>query len=564
MSNEPPIEAPRDFVRDIVAADVTKGKFKRIITRFPPEPNGYLHIGHAKSICLNFGIALENNGICNLRFDDTNPVKEDTEYVESIQTDVKWLIDGWADQVLSNKVFFASDYFEQLHDYAVQLIKNGKAYVCDLAAEEWEEYRGVPERPGKESPYRNRSTEENLDLFARMRAGEFSDGEKTLRSRIDMASPNLHMRDPVLYRIRHEKHHHAGDKWCIYPMYDYTHCLSDSIEGITHSICTLEFEVHRPLYDWALDELPVPQPRPHQYEFARLNLTYTVMSKRKLLQLVNDNHVDGWDDPRMPTLAGLRRRGYTAASIRNFCRSVGVTKYNSLSDITLLENSIRNELNQTAQRRSAVLDPIEVIIDNYPENQTEELEAVNNPEDESAGKRTVPFSGRLYIERADFMEDPPKKFFRLGPGREVRLRYAYFITCQSAEKDENGNIIRLHCTYDPETRGGNAPDGRKVKGTIHWVSANHAVSAEVRLYDRLFHEEEPDAQGDFLACFNKDSLKTVTAHVEPSLASSNPGDRYQFERNGYFFADPIDSTQGKPVFNRIVSLRDTWSKISKK
>ena len=564
MSNEPDNETPHDFVRDIVAVDVADGKFDQIVTRFPPEPNGYLHIGHAKSICLNFGIALENNGVCNLRFDDTNPVKEDTEYVESIQADVTWLIDGWADHVLSDKVFFASDYFEQLHDYAVELIKDGKAYVCDLAAEEWEEYRGVPEKPGKESPYRDRSVEENLDLFARMRAGEFADGEKTLRGRIDMASPNLHMRDPVLYRIRHEEHHHAGDKWCIYPMYDYTHCLSDSIEGITHSICTLEFEVHRPLYDWALDELPVPQPRPHQYEFARLNLTYTVMSKRKLLQLVDDNHVDGWDDPRMPTLAGLRRRGYTAASIRNFCRSVGVTKYNSLSDITLLENSIRNELNQTAQRRSAVLDPIEVIIDNYPKDQTEELEAVNNPEDESAGKRTVPFSGRLYIERADFMEDPPKKFFRLGPGREVRLRYAYFITCQSAEKDENGNIIRLHCTYDPETRGGNAPDGRKVKGTIHWVSAENAVSAEVRLYDRLFHEEEPDAQGDFLACFNKDSLKTITAQVEPALASSNPGDRYQFERNGYFFADPIDSTQGKPVFNRIVSLRDTWSKISKK
>ena len=397
-----------------------------------------------------------------------------------------------------------------------------------------------------------------------MRAGEFADGEKTLRGRIDMASPNLHMRDPVLYRIRHEEHHHAGNKWCIYPMYDYTHCLSDSIEGITHSICTLEFEVHRPLYDWALDELLVPQPRPYQYEFARLNLTYTVMSKRKLLQLVDDKHVDGWDDPRMPTLAGLRRRGYTAAAIRNFCRSVGVTKYNSLSDITLLENSVRNELNQSAERRSAVLDPIEVIISNYPENQTEEIEVVNNPEDESAGKRTVPFSGRLHIERADFMEDPPKKFFRLGPGREVRLRYAYFITCQSAEKDEDGNIIRLHCTYDPETRGGNAPDGRKVKGTIHWVSAKHAVSAEVRLYDRLFHEEEPDAQGKFLACLNKVSLKTITAQVEPSLASSNPGDRYQFERNGYFFADPIDSTQGKPVFNRIVSLRDAWSKISKK
>ncbi len=564
MSSEPDNEAPRDFVRDIVATDVADGKFEQIVTRFPPEPNGYLHIGHAKSICLNFGIALENNGTCNLRFDDTNPVKEDTEYVESIQDDVKWLIDGWADHVLNDKVFFASDYFEQLHDYAVQLIKDGKAYVCDLAAEEWEEYRGVPEKPGKESPYRDRPVEENLNLFARMRAGEFADGEKTLRGKIDMASPNLHMRDPVLYRIRHEEHHHAGDKWCIYPMYDYTHCLSDSIEGITHSICTLEFEVHRPLYDWALDELPVPQPRPHQYEFARLNLTYTVMSKRKLLQLVDDNHVDGWDDPRMPTLAGLRRRGYTAASIRNFCRSVGVTKYNSLSDITLLENSIRNELNQSAQRRSAVLDPIEVIIDNYPENQTEELEAVNNPEDESAGKRTVPFSSRLYIERADFMEAPPKKFFRLGPGREVRLRYAYFITCKSAEKDEDGNIIRLHCTYDPETRGGNAPDGRKVKGTIHWVSAVQAVPAEVRLYDRLFHEEEPDAQGDFLACFNKDSLKAVTAQVEPALSSSNPGDRYQFERNGYFIADPIDSTQGKPVFNRIVGLRDTWSKISKK
>mgnify|MGYP000022817795 CR=1 FL=1 len=564
MNSEPPNEAPRDFVRDIVAADVAAGKFDQIVTRFPPEPNGYLHIGHAKSICLNFGIALENNGTCNLRFDDTNPVKEDTEYVESIQADVKWLIDSWADHVLTEKIFFASDYFEQLHDYAVQLIKDDKAYVCELAAEEWEEYRGVPEKPGKESPYRNRSIEENLDLFAQMRAGEFADGEKTLRGKIDMASPNLHMRDPVLYRIRHEEHHHAGDKWCIYPMYDYTHCLSDSIEGITHSICTLEFEVHRPLYDWALDELPVPQPRPHQYEFARLNLTYTVMSKRKLLQLVDDNHVDGWDDPRMPTLAGLRRRGYTAASIRNFCRSVGVTKYNSLSDITLLENSIRNELNQSAERRSAVLDPIEVVIDNYPENQTEEMEAVNNPEDESAGKRKVPFSGRLYIERTDFMEDPPKKFFRLGPGREVRLRYAYFITCQSAEKDEDGNIIRLHCTYDPETRGGNAPDGRKVKGTIHWVSAEHAVSAKVRLYDRLFHEEEPDAQGDFLVCLNKDSLKTITAQVEPALASSNPGDRYQFERNGYFFADPIDSTQGKPVFNRIVGLRDTWSKISKK
>ena len=564
MSNESTQNAPSDFVRDIVAADVAVGKFDKIVTRFPPEPNGYLHIGHAKSICLNFGIALENGGVCNLRFDDTNPVKEDTEFVESIQTDVKWLIDGWANHVLAPEIFFASDYFGQLHDYAVQLIEDGHAYVCDLKAEEWEAYRGVPEKPGKDSPHRDRSVEENLDLFARMRAGEFADGEKTLRGKIDMTSPNLHMRDPVLYRIRHEEHHHAGDQWCIYPMYDFTHCLSDSIEGITHSICTLEFEVHRPLYDWALNELPVPQPRPHQYEFARLNLTYTVMSKRKLLLLVNDGHVNGWDDPRMWTLAGLRRRGYTAASIRNFCRGVGVTKYNSMSDLTLLENSIRDELNQTAERRSAVLDPIEVIIDNYPEGQVEEVEAVNNPEDETAGKRKVPFTRRLYIERTDFMEDPPKKFFRLAPGREVRLRYAYFITCESVEKDDAGNIIRLHCTYDPETKGGNAPDGRKVKGTIHWVSADHAVPAEVRLYDRLFTEPEPDAGGNFLDCLNTDSLKTITAQLEPALGETKPGERVQFERNGYFFTDPIDSTEGDPVFNRIVPLRDTWAKIAQK
>jgi len=557
-------DAPSDFVRDIVAADVEAGKFGSVVTRFPPEPNGYLHIGHAKSICLNFGIAMENGGVCNLRFDDTNPVKEDTEYVESIQTDVKWLIDGWADHVLAPEVFFASDYFEQLHDYAVQLIRDGKAYVCDLKAEEWEEYRGVPEKPGKDSPHRNRSSDESLDLFARMRAGEFADGEKTLRGKINMSSPNLHMRDPVLYRIRHEEHHHAGDKWCIYPMYDFTHCLSDSIEGITHSICTLEFEVHRPLYDWALDELPVPQPRPHQYEFARLNLTYTVMSKRKLIQLVQENHVAGWDDPRMWTLAGLRRRGYTAASIRNFCRGLGVTKYNSISDIALLENSIREELNKSAERRCAVLDPIEVIIDNYPDGQVEEMEAINNPEDETAGKRKVPFSRRLFIERADFMEDPPRKFFRLGPGREVRLRYAYFITCQSVEKDESGKIIRLHCTYDPETRGGNSPDGRKVKGTIHWVSADQAVEAEVRLYDRLFTDPEPDAEGNFIEFINPDSLRTINAKLEPALSEVKPGERVQFERNGYFIADPIDSTEGAPVFNRIVPLRNTWAKISKK
>jgi len=564
MSNESTQDTPRDFVRDIVATDLASGKHDHVVTRFPPEPNGYLHIGHAKSICLNFGIALENDGVCNLRFDDTNPVKEDTEYVESIQADVRWLIDGWASHVMASEIFFASDYFGQLHDYAVQLIKDGKAYVCDLKAEEWEEYRGVPEKSGKDSPFRNRSVEENLDLFTRMRAGEFADGEKTLRGKIDMASPNLHMRDPVLYRIRHEEHHHAGDQWCIYPMYDFTHCLSDSIEGITHSICTLEFEVHRPLYDWALDELPVPQPRPHQYEFAKLNLTYTVMSKRRLIQMVEDGHVNGWDDPRMPTLAGLRRRGYTAASIRNFCRSLGVTKYNSLTDIGLLENSIREELNATAERRCAVLDPIEVIIDDYPEGQVEQVTAVNNPEDESAGKREVPFSRRLFIERADFMEDPPKKFFRLAPGREVRLRYAYFITCDRVEKDAEGNIIRLHCTHDPETRGGNAPDGRKVKGTIHWVSADHAIPAEVRLYDRLFTEEEPGAMENHLDSLNQSSLKTLTAQLEPALAQAKPGDRVQFERNGYFYADPIDSTKDALVFNRIVSLRDTWAKIAGK
>ena len=557
-------EGLKDFIRDRVQADLAARKYPGVVTRFPPEPNGYLHLGHAKSICLNFGIALENDGICNLRFDDTNPVKEDTEYVDSITEDVKWLIDGWADSVLSEKTFFASDYFEQLYGYAVQLIQDGKAYVCELQPDEWEEYRGVPEKPGKESPGRSRSPEENLALFERMRAGEFADGEKTLRAKIDMASPNLHLRDPVIYRIRHEEHHHAGDQWCLYPMYDFTHCLSDSIEGISHSICTLEFEVHRPLYDWVLDNLPVPQPRPHQHEFSRLNPTYMVMSKRKLLQLVEENHVSGWDDPRMPTIAGYRRRGFTASAIRNFCQGVGVTKYKGLTDVSLLENAIREELNKTAERRCAVLDPLEVVIENYPEGESEELEAVNNPEDEAAGKRSVPFGRRLFIERADFMEDPPKKFFRLGPGREVRLRYAYFITCQSVEKDADGNITRLICTYDPETRGGHAPDGRKVKGTIHWVSAEHAVDAEVRLYDRLFTEPEPEAAGDFLESLNADSMKVVTGKLEPSLAELSPGERVQFERLGYFTPDAEDTAPDKLVFNRIVGLRDSWAKIAKK
>ena len=564
MSEAEGNEGLKDFIRDRVQADLTAGKYPGVVTRFPPEPNGYLHLGHAKSICLNFGIALENGGVCNLRFDDTNPVKEDTEYVDSITEDVQWLIDGWADSVLSEKTFFASDYFEQLYGYAVQLIEDGKAYVCELQPDEWEEYRGAPEKPGKESPGRSRSPRENLELFERMRAGEFADGEKTLRAKIDMASPNLHMRDPVIYRIRHEEHHHAGDQWCLYPMYDFTHCLSDSIEGISHSICTLEFEVHRPLYDWVLDNLPVPQPRPHQHEFSRLNPTYMVMSKRKLLQLVEDQHVSGWDDPRMPTIAGYRRRGFTASAIRNFCQGVGVTKYKGVTDVSLLENAIREELNKTAERRCGVLDPLEVVIENYPEGESEELEAVNNPEDESAGKRSVPFGRRLFIERADFMEDPPKKFFRLGPGREVRLRYAYFITCQSVEKDAEGNITRLICTYDPETRGGQAPDGRKVKGTMHWVSAEHAVDAEVRLYDRLFTEPEPEAAGDFLECLNPDSLMVVTGKLEPSLADLPLGESVQFERLGYFTPDAKDTTPEKPVFNRIVGLRDSWAKIAKK
>src|SRR5687767_2782058 len=484
-------ERPSDFIRDIVAEDLKKGTYGgRVVTRFPPEPNGYLHIGHAKSICLNFGIAQENNGVCHLRFDDTNPTREDVEYVDSIQEDVRWLGFDWG-----ANMFYASDYFEKLYDYAVQLIKSGKAYVCDLSAEEMIEYRGAPNIPGKESPWRNRSVEENLDLFARMRAGEFPDGAKTLRAKIDMASSNIHMRDPALYRIRKVEHHRTGSEWCIYPMYDYAHCLSDAIERITHSICTLEFEVHRPLYDWILDQLPVPQPRPHQYEFARLNLGYTVMSKRKLLQLVTEGLVKGWDDPRMPTIAGLRRRGITPEAIRNFCYTVGVTKYNSLTDVALLEHSIRDDLNARALRRMAVLRPIKVVITNYPEGKTEEVDATNNPEDANAGTRKMPFSRTVYIDRDDFMENAPPKYFRLRPGGEVRLKYAYVIKCDEVIKDAAGNVSELRCTADLDSKTGGPTAARKVKGTVHWVNAETAIDAEVRLYDRLFTVPEPDAEG---------------------------------------------------------------------
>jgi len=549
-----------DFIRDIVAEDNRTGKHGgRVVTRFPPEPNGYLHIGHAKSICLNFGIAGENpGGICHLRFDDTNPAREDVEYVDSIQEDVRWMGFDWG----ANK-FYASDYFGRLYDFAVQLIKLGKAYVCDLTAAELIEYRGAPTVPGKESPYRNRSVEENLDLFARMRAGEFADGAKTLRAKIDMASPNIHLRDPAIYRIRKVGHHRTGSDWCIYPMYDYAHCLSDSIEGITHSICTLEFEVHRPLYDWILAELNTPC-HPQQIEFARLNLGYTVMSKRKLLQLVEENLVTGWDDPRMPTLAGLRRRGVTPGAIRHFCARIGVTKYNGLTDIALLEHSIREDLNQQALRVMAVLHPLKVVLTNYPEDQVEELEAVNNPEDPAAGSRKVPFSRVIYIERDDFMEQPLPKFFRLAPGKEVRLRYAYIIKCVEVVKDATGAVTELHCTIDPDSKSGGATAGRKVKGTIHWVSAPHAVDATVRVYDRLFTVPEPDSSAngcDFKAFMNPKSLEILTnCKLEPSLVEAKPETRYQFERLGYFRADPIDSVPGVPVFNRIISLRDSWAK----
>ena len=560
-ANQPP-PAP-NFIRSIVANDLKTNKYDgRVITRFPPEPNGYLHIGHAKSICLNFGIAAENKrGNCNLRFDDTDPSKEEIEYVESIKSDVRWLGFDWED-----RLFYSSDYFEELYKYAVQLITAGKAYVDSLSAQEIREYRGTLTEPGRESPYRNRSIEENLNLFNRMWAGEFEDGAHVLRAKIDMASGNMLMRDPTLYRIKHVSHYRTGVKWCIYPMYDFTHCLSDSIEGITHSICTLEFEINRQLYDWVLDELKVYHPQ--QIEFARLNLTYTVLSKRKLIELVERGHVTGWDDPRMPTISGLRRRGYSPASIRNFCERIGVAKRDSMVDVALLEYSAREDLNKHAPRVMGVLRPLKVVIDNYPEGKVEDLEAENNPEDSSAGKRKIPFSRVLYIEKEDFMEDPPKKFFRLAPGREVRLKHAYYIKCSDIIKDEKtGEVIEVHCTYDAKTRGGWSEDGRKVRGTLHWVSAGHALKAEVRLYDHLFVKENPSEtkdSADFKTYLNPNSLERLTSClVEPSLADAAPGSRYQFMRLGYFCVDSKDSLSNALVFNRTVTLRDTWAKIQR-
>ncbi|MGH7850907.1 MAG: glutamine--tRNA ligase/YqeY domain fusion protein [Thermodesulfobacteriota bacterium] len=545
-----------DFIRAIIEEDLESGKYGgRVATRFPPEPNGYLHIGHAKSICLNFGAAEEYGGTCNLRFDDTNPAKEDTEFVESIIKDVRWLGFDWDD-----RLYHASDYFQPLYDYAVELIKKGKAYVDSLSADEIREYRGTLSEPGRESPYRERPVEENLDLFERMKKGEFEEGAHVLRAKIDMSSGNINMRDPVMYRTLREPHYRTGDAWRIYPMYDYAHCISDSIEGITHSLCTLEFEDHRPLYDWFLEELGIYHPR--QIEFSRLNLNYTVMSKRRLLELVQKGYVNGWDDPRMPTISGLRRRGYTPDSIRNFCSRIGVTKQESVIDVSLLEHSVRDDLNKKARRVMGVLNPLKVVITNYPGGYTEEMDAVNNPEDETMGKRKVPFSGELYIERDDFMEDPPKKFYRLSPGVEVRLRYAYFIKCTDMVKDEKGEITELRCTYDPETRGGDAPDGRKVRATIHWVSAKHAVTAEVRLYDRLFTDPEPGSGGgDYKDCLNPHSLAVLKdCRLEPGLAGAEPGVNYQFERLGYFTPDYIDSKKGSPVFNRTVTLKDTWAR----
>jgi glutaminyl-tRNA synthetase len=552
----------RDFIRTIIDKDLETDKnLGRVHTRFPPEPNGYLHIGHAKSICLNFGLAAEYQGLCNLRFDDTNPIKEEMEYVESIKKDIRWLGFDWED-----RLFFASDYFERLYDYAVILVKKGKAYVCDLSAEEIRTYRGTLTEPGKNSPCRGRSIEENTDLLERMRNGEFPDGSRTLRAKIDMASPNLNMRDPVMYRILRATHHRTGDAWCIYPTYDWAHGQSDSIEGITHSICTLEFEDHRPLYNWFLEELEVHHPQ--QIEFARLNLTYTVMSKRKLLQLVEDGHVNGWNDPRMPTLSGLRRRGYTPVSIRNFCDRIGLAKRESTVDIALLEHCLREDLNQNAPRVMAVLQPLRVIIDNYPEGQVEMLDAENNPEDPSMGSRQIPFSRELYIEQDDFREDPPRKFFRLAPGREVRLKHAYYIKCEEVIKDpQTGEIIRLHCTYDPETRGGWSKDGRMVRGTLHWVSVPQAIPAEVRLYDHLFSKEDPTDEEEgknWRTALNPDSLEILTScQVEPSLADARAGDWYQFLRKGYFCLDSEDSAMAKLVFNRTTTLRDTWAKIEK-
>jgi glutaminyl-tRNA synthetase len=558
-------KTPVNFIQTIISEDLHTGKNGgRVHTRFPPEPNGYLHIGHAKSICLNFGLAAANNGITNLRFDDTNPSKEEVEYVESIKTDVRWLGFDWED-----RLFYASDYFELLYSFAVQLIKAGKAFVCDLSAQEIKDYRGTLTEPGKESPYRNRSVEENLDLFERMRAGEFEDGSRVLRAKINMASPNLNMRDPVIYRILRASHHRTGDNWCIYPMYDYAHPLSDALEAITHSVCTLEFADHRPLYEWFIDNVDYDADkygRPQQIEFARLNLTHTVMSKRKLRQLVEEGYVSGWDDPRMPTISGLRRRGYTPASIRDFCERIGVAKRDSMVDIALLEHCIREELNFKAPRVMAVLQPLKVIIDNYPEGQVEWLEAENNPEDPEAGSRKIPFSREIYIEQEDFMENPPKKFFRLVPGGEIRLKSAYIIKCEEVVKDKQGKITELHCTYDPDSKSGGPTAGRKVKGTSHWVSALHAIPAEVRLYDYLFLQEDPegDETEDFTSNINPGSLEALTAcMLEPSLADTVTGNRYQFMRQGYFCVDP-DSTPNKLVFNRIVSLRDTWAKMQKK
>jgi glutaminyl-tRNA synthetase len=560
---ERPVEAPPlDFIRTIIEEDLKSDKHRgRVATRFPPEPNGYLHIGHAKSICLNFGVAQEYRGTCNLRFDDTNPETEEVEYVDAIQDDLRWLGFDWED-----RLYYASDYFEKLYGYAVRLIEKGKAYVDSLSAEEIRELRGTLTEPGRESPYRARSVEENLDLFRRMRAGEFEDGAHVLRAKIDMASGNLNLRDPTLYRIRRVPHHRTGSSWVVYPLYDYAHALSDAIEEITHSLCTLEFEDHRPLYDWVVAEAETPF-RPRQIEFARLNLSYTVLSKRKLLKLVREGHVGGWDDPRMPTLSGLRRRGYSPESIRTFCDRIGLAKRDSLVDVAQLEHAVREDLNLRAPRVMAVLDPLRLVIENYPEDQVEELDAVNNPEDESAGTRRVPFGRVLFIEREDFREDPPKKYFRLAPGREVRLRYAYLITCTSVVKDSNGAIVELRCTYDPATRGGSPPDGRRVKATLHWVSAAHALDAEVRVYDRLFVKEDPDdvEEGkDFLSSLNPDSLKVVRrAKVEPSLKDAGAGSRYQFERQGYFTVDP-DSRPGALVFNRTVSLKDAWARIEAK
>ena len=582
--------APSDFIRDIVAQHVAEKRYTKIVTRFPPEPNGYLHIGHAKSICLNFGIARENNGQCNLRMDDTNPTKEDIEYVESIVADVHWLIDGWADHCLGFKPkgthpdrvesngkpdyyrapvsagapnaepFFASDYFDQLYEYALVLIKKGKAYVCDLTPEETDAYRGAPDKPGKESPWRNRSVEENLDLFGRMKTGEFPNGARTLRAKIDMASPNIWLRDPLLYRIRHIPHHHAGDKWCIYPLYDYAHCLSDYLEGITHSICTLEFEVHRPLYDWILDHLDLPRPLPHQYEFAKFIPSYMVVSKRRLIQLVQDGVVTGWDDPRMPTISGFRRRGVPARAIRTFVQGLGVTKYESLTDIAVLEHAIRDELNTTAQRRLAVLRPIKLVLTNIPEGETIVCDATNDPQSENPTTRKIELTREVFIEADDFVEVPPPKYFRLKPGGEVRLKYACIIKCDEVVKDATGKVTELRCTADLTTRSGQPNSDRKVKGTIHWVSATRCIDAEVRLYDRLFTVPEPAADDDFKKHLNPHSLDVVTAKLEPSLATAKPEDRFQFERLGYFAVDAKDNASGKRVFNRTITLKDTWAK----